>query len=287
MTNSGYDMEKRSCRKPGTVTSPVRMQPPVTALRSSTQTRLPLRTNIAAQTSELMELPTITTSKVSMIPTLSRDHGRRGHAWGSMRGRKVRVELLADLHRLFVGEAAAGGEFGDRFEVAVLPARQGQVEDARRRVADVLDTMHSVARDGDDGARASRRSLVADGHLTGALDDEEQFFLVGMDVVRRTFTGFEPSHDDRDGAAGGLAGEEYSHVEAEGLDRQRLFGFDDGGLQRGSCVHVVSFVRVSCDAGARKPSVRSSGATPSPRSISSCATTRAACRRRRSVPTPR
>src|SRR5215813_11091699 len=67
MTNSGYDIEKRSCRKPGTVISSVRIQPPATALRSSTQTRLPLRTSIAAQTSELMPLPTITTSTLSMI----------------------------------------------------------------------------------------------------------------------------------------------------------------------------------------------------------------------------
>jgi len=30
---------------------------------------------------------------------------------------------------------------------------------------------------------------------------------------------------------GGLGGAEYFHLEAEGLDRQRLFGFNDGGLQ--------------------------------------------------------
>jgi len=40
-----------------------------------------------------------------------------------------------------------------------------------------------------------------------------------------------PPREDRDGAAGGLGGEEYFHVEAEGLDRQRLVGLDDGGLQ--------------------------------------------------------
>src|SRR6476619_1467201 len=59
-------MEKRSCRKPGTVISSVRMQPPATALRSSTQTRLPLRVSMAAQTSELMPLPTMMMSKESM-----------------------------------------------------------------------------------------------------------------------------------------------------------------------------------------------------------------------------
>src|SRR5215471_13861171 len=41
------------------------MQPPGAAFRSSTQTRLPLRTSKAAQTSELMPLPTMTTSKRS------------------------------------------------------------------------------------------------------------------------------------------------------------------------------------------------------------------------------
>ena len=99
------------------------------------------------------------------------------------------------------------------------------------RVADVLEAVHDVARDEDDGAGADRRGLVTDGQLIDALDDEEHFFLVEMDVVGWAFTGFVPSHDDRDGAAGGLGGEEYFHVEAEGLDRHRLFGLDDGGLQ--------------------------------------------------------
>ena len=52
-----------------------------------------------------------------------------------------------------------------------------------------------------------------------------------MDVVGWTFAGFVPPHEDRDGAAGGLAGEEYFNVKAEGLERQRLFGLDDDGLQ--------------------------------------------------------
>ena len=51
------------------------------------------------------------------------------------------------------------------------------------------------------------------------------------DVVGRAFTGFVPRHEDRDSAAGGLGGEKYFKVEAEGLQRQRLFGLDDGGLQ--------------------------------------------------------
>jgi PAS domain S-box-containing protein len=33
---------------------------------------------------------------------------------------------------------------------------------------------------------------------------------------------------DRNSAAGGLGGKQYFHVEAEGLERKRLFGFDDG-----------------------------------------------------------
>ena len=73
--------------------------------------------------------------------------------------------------------------------------------------------------------------VATDGHFMGALDDEEHFFLVEMDMVPRAFTGFDPPHEDRDSAAGGLGGEEYFHVEAERLDRQRLFARDDGGLQ--------------------------------------------------------
>ncbi len=70
-----------------------------------------------------------------------------------------------------------------RFEVVVLSARQAPVEHARRRVADVLEAVHHVARDEDDGARAGRRGLVPDGQLMGALEDEEYFFLVEMNVV--------------------------------------------------------------------------------------------------------
>src|SRR5262249_10167708 len=60
---------------------------------------------------------------------------------------------------------------------------------------------------------------------------------VEMDMVGRAFAGLVPRHDDRGGAAGGLGGEEHSHVEAERLDRQRLFGRNDSGLQWGSRVH--------------------------------------------------
>jgi hypothetical protein len=75
------------------------------------------------------------------------------------------------------------------------------------------------------------RGLAIHGQLIGTLDDEEYFFLAEMDVVAGAFTGFEPRHEDRDGAAGGLSGEEHFHVEAERPDRQRLFGLDDDGLQ--------------------------------------------------------
>src|SRR5947209_5521616 len=70
------------------------------------------------------------------------------------------------------------------------------------------------------------------GQLIGALEDEEHFFLPEMDVVGRALAGFVAPHEDRDGTTGGLGGEEDFHVEAEGLDRQRLFGLDDGGLHR-------------------------------------------------------
>ncbi len=134
-----------------------------------------------------------------------------------MRRKDLRVELLVYLHYLLAGEAAAGCEFADRFEVVVLSTRQAPVEHAPCRVADVLEAVHDVARDEDDGAGAGPRGLVTDGHLIGALDDEKYFFLVEMDVVGRAFTGFEPRHEDRDSAAGGLGGEEHFQVEAEGL----------------------------------------------------------------------
>src|SRR5215468_2739461 len=113
MMNSGYDIEKRSCRKPGTVISSVRIQPPATAFRSSTQTRLPLRTSIAAQTSELMPLPTITTSNVSM--SASRSPGvlkRRGPCHGDRR--KLVVQTADGLTRCHsAGHQLPGRELAD------------------------------------------------------------------------------------------------------------------------------------------------------------------------------
>ena len=47
-----------SWTKPGAIISSVRMQPPISALRSSTSTRRPLP-SIEAQTSALMPLPTM------------------------------------------------------------------------------------------------------------------------------------------------------------------------------------------------------------------------------------
>jgi hypothetical protein len=54
----------------------------------------------------------------------------------SVPSRKVRVELLADLHHLLAGEAAAGGELGDRFEVVVLATRQAPAEQRLFRLDD-------------------------------------------------------------------------------------------------------------------------------------------------------
>src|SRR5262249_61818093 len=121
--------------------------------------------------------------------------------------------LFADLHRLLWGEPVASGEVGDRPEVVVQSTRQAPLEHAHRGVADTLEAVHYIARDEDDGARAGRRGLVTDGQLTGTLEDEEHFLLVEMDVVGRAFTGFEVPQDDRDGAAGGLGGEEDFRVD--------------------------------------------------------------------------
>jgi len=101
--------------------------------------------------------------------------------------------------------------------------------------------VHHVARDEDDGTGAGRRGLITDGQFISALEDEEDLFLAEMDVVGRAFAGFVSPHEDRNGAVGGLGREEDSQVEAEGLERQCLFGLDDGSLQRSaSSVHVVS-----------------------------------------------
>src|SRR5215469_18733785 len=95
---------------------------------------------------------------------------------------------------------------------------------ASRDAADVLEAVHDVARDENDAAGTRLGGLIADGHLIEALDDEQNLFLFEMDMVGRAFAGLVPRHDDRGGAAGGLGGEEHIHVEAERLDRQRLFG---------------------------------------------------------------
>src|SRR5262249_59406698 len=89
----------------------------------------------------------------------------------------------------------------------------------------------------DDAAGTGLGGLIADGHLIEALDDEQNLFLFEMDMVWRAFARLVPRHDDRGGAAGGLGGEEHIHVEAERLDRQRLFGRNNGRLQWSSGVH--------------------------------------------------
>src|SRR5262249_11204273 len=151
--------------------------------------------------------------------------------------REVGIESLADLHHLLTGETAAGGELGDRFEVMVLPTRQAPAQHASRDAADALEAVHHVARDEDDAAGTHLGGLIADGHLIESLDDEQNLFLFEMDMVGRAFAGLVPRQDDRGGAAGSLGREEHIYVEAERLDRQRLFGRNDGGLQWGSRVH--------------------------------------------------
>ncbi len=62
-TQSGCQAEKTSWRNPGTVISALRIAPPSQSFCSSTQTLQPARASSAAQASELMPLPTRTTSK--------------------------------------------------------------------------------------------------------------------------------------------------------------------------------------------------------------------------------
>src|SRR5262249_1845014 len=132
-----------------------------------------------------------------------------------------------DLHHLLAGKTAAGGELGDRFEVMILPTRQAPGQHASRGAADVLEAVHDVARNEDDAAGTGLGGLIGDGHLIEALDDEQNLFLFEMDMVGWAFAGLVPRHDDRGDAAGGLRGEEHIHVEAERLDRQRLFRRND------------------------------------------------------------
>jgi hypothetical protein len=58
-----------------------------------------------------------------------------------VRGREVRIEVLAYLQRLLAGEAVVGDEFGDHFEVVVLSTREAPVEHARRRVGPGCSTI--------------------------------------------------------------------------------------------------------------------------------------------------
>src|SRR5262245_29647310 len=103
----------------------------------------------------------------------------------SLRVKKLCVEPFVYLHHLLVGEAAVCCKFGDRFEVMILSTRQAPVEHARRRVTDILETMHRVARDEDDSTGTGRCGMATDDHLIGALDYEKHFFLAEMDVVGR------------------------------------------------------------------------------------------------------
>src|SRR5262249_11962658 len=155
----------------------------------------------------------------------SRHYRHSGH------DREVGIERLADLDHLLAGETAAGRKLGDSFEVTVLPTRQAPAQHPSRDASDVFEAVYDVVRDEDDAAGTRLGGLIADGNLIEALDDEQNLFLFEMDMVGRAFAGLVPRHDDRGGAAGGLGGEEYIHVEAERLDRQRLFGRNDGGLQ--------------------------------------------------------
>src|SRR5262245_66695863 len=86
---------------------------------------------------------------------------------------EVRVELPADLHHPLAGEAVVPGEFGDGFEVVILSTRQAPVEHARRRVTYVLETMHHVARDEYNRARAYRLRFASNRQFIAALDDED------------------------------------------------------------------------------------------------------------------
>jgi hypothetical protein len=61
-TNSGCAVDKVSCRKPGNVSSSVRMQPSIRSSRSRIRTLRPLRASSAPHTREFMPLPTMTAS---------------------------------------------------------------------------------------------------------------------------------------------------------------------------------------------------------------------------------
>src|SRR5262245_13571256 len=125
--------------------------------------------------------------------------GSRGatvsRAPSSVCGKKTGVESLVDLLHLLAAEGIASGHLGHRGEVAVLSARQTPVEHARGGVADVLEPVHRVAGNEDDGAGAGGRGPAPDGQLVGALDDEEHLLLIEMKVIGRAFTGLVPSDD--------------------------------------------------------------------------------------------
>src|SRR5215475_7629936 len=83
------------------------MQPPGAAFRSSTQTRLPLRTSKAAQTSELMPLPTMTTSKRSRGRILLVGDRGAGRTAEGQDGEASKARLGAPGAKIGAGEVEA------------------------------------------------------------------------------------------------------------------------------------------------------------------------------------
>src|SRR5215468_9435023 len=83
------------------------MQPPGAAFRSSTHTRLPLRTSNAAQTSELMPLPTMTTSKRSRGRILLVGDRGAGRTAEGQDGEASKARLGAPGAKIGAGEVEA------------------------------------------------------------------------------------------------------------------------------------------------------------------------------------
>src|SRR5215468_4570027 len=134
------------------------MQPPGAAFRSSTHTRLPLRTSNAAQTSELMPLPTMTTSKRSRGRILLVGDRGAGRTAEGQDGEASKARLGAPGAKIGAGEVEAIADLEQHAErhqesegihasLVVDQVLDGDEHDSER-VADMVILLRAAARCG-------------------------------------------------------------------------------------------------------------------------------------------
>src|SRR5215831_11045151 len=141
------------------------------------------------------------------------------------------VVLLVELRELVASEATARRKFRDFFEVPVLPARQRPVEHACRCLAYIFEAVNGIARYEDQCAGAVDRGVAVNRQFVAAINDKENFLLIEVEMVGRTFAGLVPCHDNGHGTGGVLGGQQDFHVKVERPDGRHLFWRRDDGLE--------------------------------------------------------